>query len=69
MFIGYQDHFCIIWGFTSSLGGSVMPSFSYGSYEKNLCAFATWCASTQMNIKGNHKTCGLMSMCLHYVVD
>jgi hypothetical protein len=23
----------------------------------------------KMNSKENHKTCGLMSMCLHYVVD
>jgi hypothetical protein len=28
-------------------GTSVMLSFSYGSYEKNLCAFAVWCASAK----------------------
>jgi hypothetical protein len=39
MFTGYQDHFCIIWDSPVHLGGSGMLSFSYGSYEKNLCAF------------------------------
>jgi hypothetical protein len=45
MFTGYQDHFYIIRDWPLHFGRSVMLSFSYGSYKKNLCAFATWCAT------------------------
>jgi hypothetical protein len=69
MLIGYKDHFCIIWGFTSLFWRKWDAPFLLWFLWKELMCFCGLMCKPKMNSKENHKTCGLMSMCLHYVVD